>query len=161
MLIFKKTGEPEKKVKCANSETSLLSPPSPFDRPSALASQKTFSPSKKLDAEVMTEWLEKRYGSEPCILEPSAMSLQGSESKQKHHRTPSLSYEGRYRSADLSLKGLDKCSRIRARSLGQINKPLPRTAYPMPIEMKKSPPIKLAVVHPGKPHKLLQCEAFQ
>ena len=132
------------------SETSVLSPPSPFDKSSTLVQQKRPSLSKKSEAGVMTERLEKRYGSEPCILETTAVVPQGRQSQQMRHRTPSLSHGGRYRSADLSLKDLDKCSRMRARSFGQISKTLPRTAYPLPVMARKSPPIKLAVIQPGR-----------
>lgn len=118
------------------SETSLLSPPPPFDKPPASLRRETDSLSKKLEA---AERMEKQYGSEPCILDAVAC---------RRHQAHPLTHSGRYRSADLSLKGLDKCSRLRARSFGQGSKSLPRTSYPLPV-MKKSPPVKLAVVHPG------------
>lgn len=130
------------------NEASVLSPPPPFDKPPVQPSTwrtKTGSLSKKLElatTQAKAERLEKRrYGSEPCILEAAAAG---------HHRQSQTPVGGRYRSADLSVKNLDKCSRIRARSFGQGgNRSLPRTLYPMPI-VKKSPPAKLAVVHPGR-----------
>ncbi|VDK34124.1 unnamed protein product [Taenia asiatica] len=127
-------GRPKINLQCAMSETSLLSPPPPFDKPPTPLRQKTGSLSKKLEA---AERMEKQYGSEPCILDAVAC---------RRHQAHALTHSGRYRSADLSLKGLDKCSRLRARSFGQCFKSLPRTSYPLPV--KKSPPVKLAVVHP-------------
>lgn len=128
-------GRPGMHLNCTMSETSLLSPPPPFDKPPEPLRQKTGSLSKKLET---AERIEKHYGSEPCILEAAAC---------RRHQAHTWTRSGRYRSADLSLKGLDKCSRLRARSFGQGSKSLPRTSYPLPV-MKKSPPVKLAVVHP-------------
>ncbi|KAM7535066.1 hypothetical protein Aperf_G00000096827 [Anoplocephala perfoliata] len=137
---------PELRTKGTMSESSLLSPPPPFDKPPIQPSMwhtKTSSLSKKLElasTQAKVERLEKRrYGSEPCILEATGAG---------HHGQSQASVGGRYRSADLSVKDLDKCSRIRARSFGQGGtRSLPRTQYPLPV-VKKSPPAKLAVVHP-------------
>ncbi|CDI98563.1 conserved hypothetical protein [Echinococcus multilocularis] len=129
------TGRSEMHLNCTMSETSLLSPPPPFDKPPEPLRQKTGSLSKKPG---IVERIEKHYGSEPCILEAAAC---------RRHQAHTLTRSGRYRSADLSLKGLDKCSRLRARSFGQGSKSLPRTSYPLPV-MKKSSPVKLAAVHP-------------
>ncbi|VDO07617.1 unnamed protein product [Rodentolepis nana] len=137
---------PELHVKGTLSETSLLSPPPPFDKQPTEAltlRSKTGSLSQKLElatAQAKTEHLEKRlYGSEPCILEATAAS------QQIQAQTPiSL----RYRSNDLPPKSIEKCSRMRTCSYEKGgHRSLPKSTYPLPM-VKKSPPVKLSVVHP-------------
>ncbi|VDL14803.1 unnamed protein product [Hymenolepis diminuta] len=138
---------PELHVKGTLSETSLLSPPPPFDKQTVgLSTQrsKTGSLSQKLElatSQAKAERLEKRlYGSEPCILEATAAG------RQRQSQTP---INFRYRSADLSQKRVDKCSRIHARSSEKGgHRSFPKLTHPMPV-VKKSSPVKLAVVHPG------------
>lgn len=146
--LFKSfSAPPELHVKGTLSETSLLSPPPPFDKQTVGTStqrSKTGSLSQKLEhatSQAKAERLEKRlYGSEPCILEATAAS------RQSQSQTP-ISF--RYRSADLSQKRIDKCSRIRARSSEKGgHRSYPKLTHPMPV-VKRSSPVKLAVVHPG------------
>nr|CDS27531.1 conserved hypothetical protein [Hymenolepis microstoma] len=137
---------PELHVKGTLSETSLLSPPPPFDKQPTEAltlRSKTGSLSQKLElatTQAKAEHLVKRlYGSEPCILEATAAS------HQRQAQTPTSL---RYRSTDLPPKSTDKCSRMRACSYEKGgHQSLPKSTYPMTM-IKKSPPVKLSVVHP-------------
>lgn len=131
------------------SESSLLSPPPPFDKPpmgTQALRTKTASLSQKLEmasSRAKAARLDKRlYGSEPCLLEAQAKAA----SCQRQSQTP-IGF--RYRSADLSYKGIDKCSRIRARSSEKgAHKSLPKLSYPVPV-VKRLTPVKLAVVNSG------------
>lgn len=123
-----------------HSEGSLLSPPPEFSASSATG---TVTPRTMANLEGR-RLLKKEYDSEPCVLEVVGKE----EIKDQHHQ-----HMPHYRSADLSLKGLDKCSRLRARSFGQGSKPRPRTNYPLLAEKsppsKKPYPMKLSVIRPG------------
>lgn len=137
---------PELHVKGTLSETSLLSPPPPFDKqPTEVLTlrSKTGSLSQKLElatTQAKAEHLEKRlYGSEPCILEATAVS------QQRQAQTPT---SFRYRSADLPPKSIGRCSRMRTCSYEKGgHRSLPKSTHPLTM-VKKSPPVKLTVVHP-------------
>ncbi len=137
LTSFSFSGTPEPMSKGSVSEASLLSPPPEFGKqtPTQMSEASTTATAKK-PAQV----LKKEYDSEPCVLDAVA----------KHQQA----HAGRYRSVDLSMKGLDKCCRLRARSFGHGSKSWPHTAYPMLVKKspgaRKSPPIKLTIVRPSK-----------
>ncbi|VDD74864.1 unnamed protein product [Mesocestoides corti] len=107
------------------NDASIPSPPPPFGR-GAPSCQEEPCVVKKTPAKLV-----KQYDSEPCIIEATG------ELQQQAHA-------GRYKSVDLSLKGIDKCSRFRARSFGQGSKSLPRTAYPLSV--MRSPPMNVSSI---------------